>query len=92
MFTEGGNYGHEEAMVVVNTLNNLSSIMLDERIETLESLRPIGYGSLVEIKETLSKQMKPYAIFCIDKFLISILRRLIEYFCRFIDFTSILID
>lgn len=60
MFPEGGNYGHGEAVDVVKTLKRLRNTMSDEKIEHLKSLRPAGYGSLTEIKESLSGAIKPY--------------------------------
>lgn len=63
MFPEGGNYTHKEAVSIVDTLKNVCGKMLEEKFEALTLLRPTGYGSLTEIKESLSNQIKSYAIF-----------------------------
>lgn len=63
MFPEGGNYSYKETLNIVNSLNQLSNKMLEEKVEALKLLRPTGYESLIEIKESLSMPMKSYVIF-----------------------------
>lgn len=62
MFPEGGNYSHKESVNIINTLSYLSDKMLEEKIEALKLLRPTGYESLSEIKESLSNPIKSYAL------------------------------
>lgn len=63
MFPEGGNYSYKETVNIVNILSHLSNKMLGEKVEALMLLRPAGYESLTEIKESLSKPIKPYTLF-----------------------------
>lgn len=60
MFSEGGNYGHEEAIVIIDALNDLTREILEQQTATISSLKGKNYGSLNETKTSLSKSIKSY--------------------------------
>lgn len=59
LFPEGGNYGNEEAVNTINTLNDLGETMLEEKTEIVDSLENGSFKSVFEVKETFSKIIAP---------------------------------
>ncbi|VVC38361.1 Hypothetical protein CINCED_3A023370 [Cinara cedri] len=57
-FSEGGNYGQDEATSFIDTLNVLSSTMFEEQSDLVEFLSHNRYESINKIKESLSKDLK----------------------------------
>jgi len=63
MFSEGGNYGHKEAVSTINALNELKKSMLEKEIDVVELLKQYAYESIAEIRKWLSKMIKPSVLF-----------------------------
>lgn len=61
-FPEGGNYGQKEAENVLNTLNDFSDTMSQNKTVILEMFVRTNYQSPTDIKQLLSKVIKPYVI------------------------------
>jgi len=60
MFPEGGNYGDEEAVYTVDALNMLRNTMSREKSDIIKTLRKHSYDPIIEVKELLGRNMKPY--------------------------------
>lgn len=63
MFSEGGNYGHKEAVSTINALNALKKSMFEEQNDVVELLKKNTDESIAEINKWLSKMIKPSVLF-----------------------------
>lgn len=62
MFSEGGNYGSKEAVNTIHSLNELNSLMSDQRIEIIVVLKRQYYESITGIKQCLSTMIEPLVL------------------------------
>lgn len=58
-FSEGGNYGNEEASDFIKTLNDLRGRISRERKKIMHQLEKNNYKSIIDVKNYLFKIIKP---------------------------------